>query len=168
MREFRLKDVCLGDVPLAEAVSWVFSYDTLRSVHGNDTKVEAWKNKSRMVRYNYDIQGVQHPLKRFVPHHFIPIAAKQVVTRNDPKAFGVETKVHMETWGARFIDISSRFEVERRGVPELTFLSAAVSVNVGLPAIKHACELLVIQNAQKELLHYAQLVLSKNGSFTPE
>ena len=70
MREFKVVDVCLGDVSIPDAVGLVFSYDTMKAMHGPDTEVGPWNAAGeRQVKYDYDVSNVHHPFKRLRPLH---------------------------------------------------------------------------------------------------
>lgn len=162
MREFRLQDICLGNLSIPDAASLVFSCDALKSFHGPSAEVGAWdETQRREIKYMRDVRNVKHPLKRFVMKDKVPVTAKQTIKRMDDEQCVVDSQVRLGCFGGRFITVASTFKIERKGVPARTFFSGEVRVKAALPGIRKMTEAMLVENAESELRGYAQHIQAK-------
>ncbi len=165
MREFKVVDVCLGDVSIPDAAGLVFSYDTMKAMHGPNTEVEPWNAAGeRQLKYDYDISNIRHPFKRFVANR-VPVVASQTMEQINDRCCVVDNRVRMRCFGAHLIRISANFKLERKGEPKQTYFSGEVSVNAALPfGLKRMTEAVLIDNAEKEMRQYATHVQTKSAA----
>lgn len=165
MRDFKLIDVCLGDVSIRDAVGLVFSYDTLKEIHGPSTEVGPWSAAGkREVNYKHDVRTIQFPLKRFVMKDYVPVVASQTMQQMNDRCCVVDSCVRMRCFGARLIGVNASFKLERKGEPKKTYFSGEVKVSAALPGMKKNMEALLIENAEKEMRRYAALVQAKSST----
>jgi hypothetical protein len=165
MREFKVVDVCLGDVRIPDAAGLVFSYDTMKEMHGPTTEVGTWSAAGeRQLKYDYDISKIRHPFKRFVTKR-VPVVASQTMQQINDRCCVVDNQVRVRCFGAHLIRISASFKLERKGEPKRTYFSGEVRVNAALPfGLKRLTEAMLIENAEKEMRQYATHVQTKSAA----
>ncbi len=161
VREFKIADVCLGEISIPDALDLVFSYDTMKEIHGPNTVVGPWNHAGeRQVKYDFDASEIRHPFKRFMADR-VAVVASQTMKEVDERSCVVDSRVRTF---ARLICIGASFKLERKGEPEKTYFSGEAKVNVTLPGLKKMTEALLIDNAEKEMRRYVAHVQAKAGA----
>jgi hypothetical protein len=166
MREFKVENVCLGEVSIPDAVGLVFSCETMKEMHGPNTEVGAWSaSGERQLKYDYDVSNIRHPFKRFVMKDTVPVVATQTMHQMHDRCCVVDNSVRMRCFGANLIRIAANFKLERKGEPKRTYFSGEVRVNAALPfGLKRMTESMLIESAEKEMRHYATHVQTKSAA----
>lgn len=160
MKQFSLKDLNIGQLNMKEAKDIVFSKETLREIHGKNTKISDWVNKKRIVEYDMEINNAPGPMKRFIVGNRINVYGIQNIKEDTDHNLYVENKLKLNCVGSRFLKINPSFSLTKRGND--IFFNANVNISVWAPPpINHLAESFMIIQAEKDILNYAQFILSR-------
>lgn len=161
MKELHIEPILLRNISLNNAFDSVFCDETLKKIHGPETKISTWENDKRIIRFSINIEKLPKEIKKFFCGSKLRITSKQ--TRNiikDSKnndMITINNRIKMHFIFADFFFIKPNFYLKNTN--EGIYFGGIIEHSAVLPPpLNSIAEIFMKSQSEKEIREYKNII----------